>query len=174
MIDRNVRVRLMHAIEAMERQTKRKGCRNGCLGLPAVQILRALMFHFANMKTGRCDPSYDGLQAFTGLARASIASGLKALEACGVLVVRRGAAERWMIGGRIVLRRPRNCYTFRDLRQYLVPQIKPKSPQTSIVQQALRNQIIRPQKSKPYWLEQPRGVCEGDWRARARASFTHS
>lgn len=171
-MDRNARVRVMHAIETMERITKQPGCRNGCLGLPAVAILRALMFKFANRTTGLCFPSYDAIMDATGLCRASIAKGLKNLEACGVLAITRGRTELWYRCGRLLPRKPCNRYAFRDVQHYFVPKFAAKDPIRALVHRANRNQTVR--NPEPlWWMQQGSEVGSAirksdDWRDRAR------
>ena len=63
-LDRNERVRVIVAAEALERRTKAPGARNGALG-------------FHNRASGLCCPSYGALQAATGFCRQSIANALK-------------------------------------------------------------------------------------------------
>jgi hypothetical protein len=88
-LDRNDRAKILFCAEALERRTKEPGKRNGALGYVGLTILRTLLLRFLGPR-GLCCPSYATLQAFTGLARASIAAGLERLEAAGILkVVRR-------------------------------------------------------------------------------------
>jgi hypothetical protein len=88
-LDRNARARVLHLAERIERATKAKGRRCGCLGLSGLAVLRALIHHCLGTD-GRCDPSYARLQQITGLARATIAKALHALERLGLLrIVRR-------------------------------------------------------------------------------------
>lgn len=87
-LDRNDKAKLMHAAEAMERLTKRKGRRNGVLGQPAIRVLRALVFRFHG-PSGLCCPSYTVLQRSTGLCRQSIATALKHLEGTRLLAITR-------------------------------------------------------------------------------------
>jgi hypothetical protein len=87
-LDRNQKARLIHACECMERRTKGKGRRNGVLGIPAMIVLRALLFRFHGA-SGACFPSYDAIQHVTGLCRQSIARAVANLEAAKVLTVTR-------------------------------------------------------------------------------------
>jgi hypothetical protein len=88
-LDRNQRAKLWTIAQGMERLTKAKGHRNGCLGAVGLTILNCLLFRFLNSQSGRCDPSYDALQKMTGLCRQSIANGIDRLEASGLLTVTR-------------------------------------------------------------------------------------
>lgn len=165
-MDRNQRVRLMHAVETYERQTKRYRCPNGALGRPAVAILRTLLFRYANVRTGLCCPSYDALQRVTGLCRQSIANGLKALEAARVLVVKRGRRRLWYGRGGSVVVQALNQYAFLEFSPKHLPDVSlnfPKNPRVHAADQNQNRQI----KGSLWWLG--KGVCDGDWRQRARA-----
>jgi hypothetical protein len=94
-IDRNDRARVLMCAEALERRTKRKHKRDGVLGQSALTLLRCLLTHFQNAKTGRLDPSYTQMQKITGFCRETIANALKALENAGILeIMRRIVRER--------------------------------------------------------------------------------
>ena len=88
-LDGNMRAKILHKCEIMERKTKGKGQRNGILGVPAMMVLRALLMRFHNRKSGLCFPSYDAIQEVTGLCRQSIAVALQRLESAGVLKITR-------------------------------------------------------------------------------------
>ena len=51
----------------------------------AVDILRALFFTFANLKDGRCFPSYERLAEAAGCHPRTVGRALPALEAAGLL-----------------------------------------------------------------------------------------
>jgi len=90
-IDRNQRARLIFAAEAYERRTKPRGKRAGDLCQSGLQVLRCIAFRFLSVPRGEAWPSYDALQAATGLCRQTIASAIRRLEAAGfLLVTRRG------------------------------------------------------------------------------------
>ena len=111
----NQRAKILHACEVMERKSKGKGCRNGVLGIPAMMILRCLLMRFHNRKTGLCYPSYDALQATTGLCRQSIAVALDRLERAGVLrITRRMVRIAGELGG-IICQQSSNLYAFAEL-----------------------------------------------------------
>ncbi len=82
-LDRNALVKVLHIAEQLERRTKGKGRKNGALGEIGLQVLRALIFRFADRHTGLCFASYLALQALTGRCRGAIAAALKRLESCG-------------------------------------------------------------------------------------------
>ena len=87
---------IMARAETLERRTKEKGQRDGVLGQSALMVLRALLCHFLDTKSGQCDPSYKQIQKQTGFCVQTIAVALKRLERAGILditrrMVRRGA-----------------------------------------------------------------------------------
>ena len=88
-IDRNDRARIIVRAESLERQTKAKGQRDGVIGQSGLALLRVLLFHFLNHKTGQLDPSYKQIRAQTGFCMQTIASALKRLERAGVLDITR-------------------------------------------------------------------------------------
>ncbi len=85
-IDRNERARLLFRAEALDRRTRQPGQHGGCLKRTGLAVLRALVFTFANVVTGRCDPGYDALARAAGVARSTVAVALGRLEAAGLIV----------------------------------------------------------------------------------------
>lgn len=85
-LDRNAKAKLLHQCEVMERVTKRKGRRNGIIGIPGMIVLRTLVLKFHG-PGGLCAPSYTTLQRSTGLCRQSIAQALRRLRSVGVVRV---------------------------------------------------------------------------------------
>jgi len=83
------RALVMDRAEALERRTKAPGQRDGVLGQSALMILRALLFHFLDTKSGGCDPSYKQIQKQTGFCVQTIAVALKRLERAGILDITR-------------------------------------------------------------------------------------
>ncbi len=132
-LDRNGRARLWMAAQGMERASKGKGKRNGCLGAVGLLVLQALLFRFANLSDGRCDPSYTALQRATGYCRQSICEAIDRLEASGLLkVVRRMARVAEEVVGpdgrrrmAIVLRQISNAYQLADPARVEVPIVPP-------------------------------------------------
>jgi hypothetical protein len=84
-IDRNERAKIMFLAEALERRTKPKGRRNGQLGYVGLRVLKALLFGFLSLATGRLDPSYAAMGERTGLCHQSVANGLARLERTGII-----------------------------------------------------------------------------------------
>ena len=88
-LDRNARASLIFLAERLERRTKGKGRKNGALGAIGLDVLRALLFRFADKRTGLCFPSYLTLQALTGRCRGAIAAALRRLERAGIIRITR-------------------------------------------------------------------------------------
>src|ERR1017187_9417267 len=76
-IDRNDRARVM----ALAHSSRRKGE----ITRAAVDIVRALLYQFANLKDGRCFPSYERLAEATGCEPRTVGRCLPDLEAAGLL-----------------------------------------------------------------------------------------
>jgi hypothetical protein len=94
-LDRNDRARVLHCAEALERRTKLKHKRDGLLGVSALIVLRCLLMHFQDNKTGQLDPGYDDIQRVTGFCRQTIRNALRNLELAGIIeVMRRIVRER--------------------------------------------------------------------------------
>jgi predicted transcriptional regulator len=85
-LDRNERARLMFTAEALDRRTRRPRQHGGVLKRTGLAVLKALVFGFHNVATGRCDPGYDALARLAGVARSTVAMALKRLEAAGLVV----------------------------------------------------------------------------------------
>jgi hypothetical protein len=88
------RAQIMERAEALERSTKAPGQRDGVLGQSALMVLRALLCHFLDIKSGRCDPSYKQIQKQTGFCVQTIAVALKRLERAGILDITRRIARK--------------------------------------------------------------------------------
>ena len=84
-IDRNARARLLFSAEALDRRTHQPGQHGGCLKRTGLMVLRALLFTFANLVTGRCDPGYDALSRAAGVSRSTVAVALARLEEAGLI-----------------------------------------------------------------------------------------
>jgi hypothetical protein len=83
------RAQILERAEALERTTKPKGQRDGVLGQSALMVLRVLLCHFLDAKSGRLDPSYKQIQKQTGFCMQTIALALKRLERAGILEITR-------------------------------------------------------------------------------------
>jgi hypothetical protein len=64
-----------------------------------IQLLRCIAFRFLNLAKGAAWPSYDALQAATGLARQTLADAIKRLETAGFMLVDRRTRFE---GGRLI------------------------------------------------------------------------
>ena len=106
-IDRNARARAMFHAEALDRRTRLARQHGGVLKRTGLAVLKALLFQFANVATGRCDPSYDAIALVAGVGRSTVAKALGRLEAAG-LITRRGRRLRGPWGSR----RISNAYAF--------------------------------------------------------------
>ncbi len=73
MLDRNARARLLFQAEALDRRTHQPGRHGGMLKRTGLAVLKALLFGFHNIATGRCDPSLDALARMAGCARSTVA-----------------------------------------------------------------------------------------------------
>ena len=111
-IDRNGRVRVMAAAEALELRTKGKGCKSGVLKQSGLRVLHCLLFTFCAIPTGRCCPSYEAIRKATGYCVATIAGALQRLEASGYLRITRRIV-RTSLGAR----QTTNAYAFREFGQ---------------------------------------------------------
>jgi hypothetical protein len=76
-VDRNDRARLLFLAKAARRR--------GELTRAAVEIFEALLYRFANLKDGRCFPSYDRLAEAAGCAPRTVGRCLPDLEATGLI-----------------------------------------------------------------------------------------
>jgi len=76
-IDRNDRARVIFLAEVARRK--------GDITRAAVDILRALLFTFANLKDGRCFPSYERLAEAAGCVPRTVGRCLPDLEAAGLI-----------------------------------------------------------------------------------------
>jgi len=76
-IDRNDRARVMFLAEVARRK--------GEITRAAVDILRALLFKFANLADGRCFPSYERLAEAAGCVPRTVGRCLPDLEAAGLV-----------------------------------------------------------------------------------------
>ena len=129
-LDRNQRAKVWTIAQSMERLTKQKGKRNGCISGIGLRVLNCLLYRFQNSNSGRCDPSYDALQKMTGLCRGAITKAIDRLEASGLLTVTRrmiraSQAVVSPITGRthdcIVVRQISNAYVITEPNRVSIP-----------------------------------------------------
>jgi hypothetical protein len=93
-IPTEARALVMDRAETLERRTKGKGQRDGVLGQSALMVLRALLFHFLDTKSGKLDPSYKQIHKQTGFCVQTICVALKRLERAGILEIQRRIARK--------------------------------------------------------------------------------
>jgi len=87
--------RIWHKARRFDRLTRTAGKHGGAIGRTALTVLYALLFEFMNYRTGRLDPSYDGLAHRAGVCRRAVATALQRLKTLGVLHwLRRCSEER--------------------------------------------------------------------------------
>jgi hypothetical protein len=135
-IDRNQRVRVITAAEALERRTKGKGCKSGVLGQAGLRILRSLLFDFCAIPTGRCCPSYEAIREMTGFCYATIAGALTRLETSGLVrIVRR------IIRTPLGARQTSNAYAFSE---FAFGWRKPDYDNSRATANLLKNKGIQP------------------------------
>lgn len=84
-IDRNDRARILYVAEALDRETRQKGEHGGLLKRTGLMVLKVLLCRFANLQTGRCDPSADAIAKASGVSRSVVFEVLKRLEAAGII-----------------------------------------------------------------------------------------
>ncbi len=84
-LDRNARARIIFNAEALDRRTRQPGRHGGVLKRTGLAVLKALLFGFHNVATGRCDPGYDALARVAGVARSTVAVALARLEEAGLI-----------------------------------------------------------------------------------------
>jgi hypothetical protein len=111
-LDRNERAKILFMAEQLERRTKPVGRRNGVVSQIGLRVLRALV-RFLRHSDGYCAPSYVQLMAVTGLCKQSVANGLRRLEACGILRIRRRLV-REVVDTIVVCRQGSNLYAIHE------------------------------------------------------------
>jgi len=108
------RARLLDEIERMERRSKPANHGNGIVTRPGLAVMRALLLHFSDRKSGACFPSYRAIQDRTGYCRQTIAAAIKRLERIGVLKIVRRLVRR-TIDGVVRCVQGTNLYAFASL-----------------------------------------------------------
>jgi DNA-binding Lrp family transcriptional regulator len=94
-LTREQRARLIFLAEQMDANTKERSKHGGCLKRTGLQVLRVLLFHYHNVHTGRCDPSYEAIAKAAGMSRSAVAEALNRLEAAGIITrIRRARWDR--------------------------------------------------------------------------------
>jgi hypothetical protein len=99
----------------------------GTLGSSCLRVLECLAFDFQNYRTGRLDPSYEGIAAKTGLGRSTVAEALRRLKQLGLLHwVQRSAHE--LHDGKFRLRQITNAYALLPPSQWRGFDAPPDAP----------------------------------------------
>lgn len=102
--------RLWHKARRFDRQTRQPGKHGGAIGRTALNVLYALLFEFLDYRSGRLDPSYEGLARRAHVCRRAVASALQRLRALGLLHWLRRCREGRDAAGRFVLTQETNAY----------------------------------------------------------------
>jgi DNA-binding MarR family transcriptional regulator len=116
-LERNQRARLIFLAERLDAHTHEPGKHGGCLKRTGLQVLRVLLFHFHNARTGRCDPSLETIAKAAGMAKSTVAQALTRLEAAGILERIRRAHVQVQNGRRLYLQGS-NAYRFNVPTRY--------------------------------------------------------
>ena len=110
-------VKLWHFARDFERRTRQPGHQDGIIGRNGLAVLHALIFDFLNYATGRLEPGYAAIARLANISERSVARGLQALKAAGVLNwVRRCATI--MRDGRFSLEQETNAYAILPATQW--------------------------------------------------------
>jgi hypothetical protein len=111
-LDREQRLQLWFSAQALESRTKAHGQHGGLLRRTGLAVLRALLFDFLNVGSGRCDPGYEAIATAAGVAESTVGPALDRLETSGLL--RRIRRAYWTLNalGRKVLTQDTNAYLF--------------------------------------------------------------
>ena len=102
-------IKLWHRAREFDRQSHEPGRHGGALGRTALAVLHALVFDFANFRTGRLDPSYKAIAHKAGMSVRAVSDALKHLRELGLLHRIRRCVEDWQ-DGRFQLRQETNAY----------------------------------------------------------------
>jgi hypothetical protein len=100
----------------------------GTLGSSALRVLECLAFDFQNYRSGRCDPSYEGIAAKTGLGRSTVWAALARLKQLGVIHWQQRCVEDTDEAGRFRLRQKTNAYMLLPPSQWHGIEHPPEAP----------------------------------------------
>jgi DNA-binding MarR family transcriptional regulator len=110
-LTRDDRARILFLAEALDRRTRRPGQHGGVLKHSGIAVLKALLCRYANLETGRCDPSADAIAIAANVSRSTVFEALKRLEAAG-LVDRFQRLKTFRRNGILHTEQTTNAYTF--------------------------------------------------------------
>ena len=102
-------IKLWHRAREFDRQSHEPGRHGGAVGRTALAVLHALVFDFANFRTGRLDPSYKAIAHKAGMSVRAVSDALKHLRELGLLHRIRRCVEDWQ-DGQFRLRQETNAY----------------------------------------------------------------
>ena len=120
--------KLYHRLRDFERQTRQRGRQDGRVTRNGLAVAHALLFDFLNFRTGQLDPAYGAISRAACISIRSVARGLQALKAAGVLNWIRRCAERVDEAGRFSLEQESNAYAVCPPSQWQGYQGKPEAP----------------------------------------------
>ena len=86
--------------------------------VPCMRVLESFIFDFQNYRTGRLDPSYEGIAAKTGLSRSTVAVALARLKSLRIIHWVRRCEHHWR-DGCFELRQLTNAYVLLPPSQWL-------------------------------------------------------
>jgi hypothetical protein len=86
-MDRNEKCRITAYARTWNAARKRKGQHSGPITRTFMLVLQALVFGFANTKTGSCFPSYEAIAKRAGCCRDTAIEAVKVLEDAGIVRV---------------------------------------------------------------------------------------
>jgi len=102
-------IKLWHRAREFDRQSHEPGRHGGTVGRTALAVLHALVFDFANFRTGRLDPSYKAIARKAGMSVRAVSDALKHLRELGLLHRIRRCVEDWQ-DGQFRLRQETHAY----------------------------------------------------------------
>lgn len=108
-MDRNLKCRVTLYARTWSAAHRQPRQHTGPITRAFMGVLQAMVFHFANSKTGSCFPSYDAIAEKAGCARSTAVDAVKVLEESGVFRV---VNRLKRVGDRVL--RTSNAYVFRD------------------------------------------------------------
>ena len=109
-MDRNERCRITAYARVWNAAHRQQGQHTGPITRTFMTVLQALVFGFANTKTGSCFPSYEAIAKRAGCCRSSAIEAVNTLEAAGIVRV---WARLKRVKDRVLM--TSNAYTFRPI-----------------------------------------------------------
>jgi len=111
-------IRWYHRARAWNAARKIARRYGGTLGSACLRVLESFIFDFQNYRTGRLDPSYEGIAAKTGLSRSTVAVALARLKSLRIIHWVRRCEHHWR-DGCFELRQLTNAYVLLPPSQWL-------------------------------------------------------